>query len=255
MTASQLLCELKALADPQKAILTGRYFKTGVGQYAQGDRFLGIAVPRLRRLVKPFRTLPLSGLQQLLSNEYHDARFCALLILIEQFKKASPEEQTLLYEFYLANTRYVNNWDLVDLSAPYIVGEYLVDKDRSMVKHLAFHGTLWEQRIAILATWAFIRRREYEDLFDIIDHIVKVKAGLTIKAGYPHDLIQKALGWMLRELGKKDEIVLTNYLTIHAPHLPRTTLRYAIEHFPPPSRHPFLSLPTKEIEQRNKSSV
>ncbi|MDR3137771.1 MAG: DNA alkylation repair protein [Tannerellaceae bacterium] len=238
MTASQLLCTLEALANPEKASLASRYFKTGVGQYAEGDHFLGITVPQLRRLVKDFRILPLSELQQLLSNEYHDARFCALIILVEQFKKASPEEQTLIYEFYLANRRYVNNWDLVDLSAPYIVGEYLVDKDRSVVKHLAFHGTLWEQRIGILATLAFIRRQEYEELFEIIDHIVKV--------GRSHDLIQKALGWMLREVGKKDMAVLTKYLTLHAPHLPRTTLRYAIEHYPPSQRRAFLTLLSKE---------
>ncbi|MDR3129610.1 MAG: DNA alkylation repair protein, partial [Tannerellaceae bacterium] len=156
-------------------------------------------------------------------------------ILIGQFRNASPKEQTRLHEFYLANTRYINNWDLVDLSAPYIVGAYLVDKDRAFVKQLAFHGNLWEQRIGILATLAFIRRREYEELFEIIAHF--------IKESHPHDLIQKALGWMLRELGKRDKVVLTNYLTLHAPHLPRTTLRYAIEHYPPLSRRSFLTLP------------
>jgi 3-methyladenine DNA glycosylase AlkD len=233
VNAERLIDGLRALADPAKAASLNRYFKTGTGQYAEGDRFFGVPIPQQRRLVKDFRHLPLAELQQLLKNEYHEARFCALIILVGQFRKASHEEQKPLYEFYVANMKYINNWDLVDSSAPHIVGEYLVDKDRSYVKKLVFHGGLWEQRIGILATLAFIRHGEYNELLDIADHFVAAEIR-------PHDLIQKALGWMLRELGKRDVILLTSYLNDHALSLPRTTLRYAIERYDSPQREAFL---------------
>lgn len=230
MTAAFILDELLSMADPDKAVFLQRFFKTGPGQYAEGDVFLGLVVPLTRNLAKANKETPLEELQKLIESPYHEARLCALLILVEQFKKATSEERKKLYDFYLANTSRINNWDLVDLTCPHIVGAYLADKDRAPLYALARSGSLWEQRIAIVSTIAFIRRGEYDDTFALADSFVT----------HPHDLIHKAVGWMLREVGKKDRETLTAFLERQAVRLPRTTLRYAIEHYPEDQRQYFL---------------
>lgn len=230
MTAAFILDELMSMANPEKAVFLQRFFKTGPGEYAEGDVFLGLVVPLTRNIAQANKKTPLEELQKLIGSRYHEARLCALLIVVEQFKKASPEEQKNLYDFYLSNTSRINNWDLVDLTSPQVVGAYLSDKDRSPLYTLARSGNLWEQRISIVSTIAFIRHREYDDTLALADHLLP----------HPHDLIHKAIGWMLREVGKKDRDTLTAYLERQAVRLPRTALRYAIEHYPEDQRQYFL---------------
>lgn len=231
MTAAFILDELLSVANPEKAALLQRFFKTGPGQYAEGDVFLGLVVPLTRSIAKANKTTPLEELQKLIESPYHEARLCALLIVTERFKKAPPEEQQKLYDFYLANTSRINNWDLVDLTCPHVVGAYLLEKDRSPLYDLARSNQLWEQRIAIVSTVAFIRRREYDDTLALAEYFLN----------HPHDLIHKAVGWMLREVGKKDRDTLTAFLERQAVRLPRTMLRYAIEHYPEDQRRYFLT--------------
>lgn len=231
MTAAFILDELLSVANPEKAALLQRFFKTGPGQYAEGDVFLGLVVPLTRSIAKANKTTPLEELQKLIESPYHEARLCALLIVTERFKKAPLEEQQKLYDFYLANTSRINNWDLVDLTCPHVVGAYLLEKDRSPLYALARSNQLWEQRIAIVSTVAFIRRREYDDTLALAEYFLN----------HPHDLIHKAVGWMLREVGKKDRDTLTAFLERQAVRLPRTTLRYAIEHYPEDQRRYFLT--------------
>lgn len=231
MTATFILDELLSVANPEKAALLQRFFKTGPGQYAEGDVFLGLVVPLTRSIAKANKTTPLEELQKLIESPYHEARLCALLIVTERFKKAPLEEQQKLYDFYLANTSRINNWDLVDLTCPHVVGAYLLEKDRSPLYALARSNQLWEQRIAIVSTVAFIRRREYDDTLALAEYFLN----------HPHDLIHKAVGWMLREVGKKDRDTLTAFLERQAVRLPRTTLRYAIEHYPEDQRRYFLT--------------
>ncbi|MDR2621773.1 MAG: DNA alkylation repair protein [Dysgonamonadaceae bacterium] len=225
-----ILDELLSVANPEKAQFLQKFFKTGPGQYAEGDVFLGIVVPLTRSIAKAFRQTPLPELHKLQTNQYHEARLCALLILTERCKKADEKEREDLYHFYLQHTDYINNWDLVDLSCPRIVGEYLLNKDRSILYHLAGNPHLWEQRIAIVSTLTFIRKGEFRDTFALAEKLIH----------HPHDLIHKASGWMLRETGKKNREALTDFLENYAILLPRTTLRYAIEHYPEDQRQYFL---------------
>lgn len=231
MTAAFILDELLSMANPEKAVFLQRFFKTGPGQYAEGDVFLGLVVPLTRSIAKANKQTPLAELQRLIESPFHEARLCALLILVEQFKKASPEERKERYDFYLANTSRINNWDLVDLTCPHVVGAYLADKDRSPLYALARSGHLWKERIAIVSTIAFIRHGEYQDTLALADYFLT----------HPHDLIHKAVGWMLREVGKKDRETLTAFLESRAVRLPRTALRYAIEHYPENQRQYFLN--------------
>lgn len=230
MTAAFILDELLSVANPEKAVFLQRFFKTGPGQYAEGDVFLGLVVPVTRSIAKANKQTPLSELQVLITSKYHEARLCALLIVVEQFKKASEEERKKLFEFYLKNARFINNWDLVDLTCPHVVGAYLSDKDRSCLYELAKSDRLWEQRIAIVSTVTFIRNREFEDTLALAEMLM----------GHTHDLMHKAVGWMLREVGKKDRDTLTDFLEMYATDLPRTALRYAIEHYPEDKRQYFL---------------
>lgn len=230
MTAAFVLNELLSVANPEKAVFLQRFFKTGPGQYAEGDIFLGLVVPHTRSIAKTNKQTPLSELQILIESEYHEARLCALLILVEQFKKASEAMQKEIYDFYLRNARRINNWDLVDVTCPHIVGAYLLDKDRSALYELAESDNLWEQRIAMVSTIAFIRNREYSDTLALAERLM----------GHRHDLMHKAVGWMLREVGKKDRETLTDFLEEYATRLPRTALRYAIEHYPEEQRQYFL---------------
>lgn len=230
MTAAFVLDELLSVANPEKATFLQRFFKTGPGQYAEGDVFLGLVVPLTRSIAKANKQTPLPELQKLIESPYHEARLCALLIVMEQFKKARPEEQKKLYEFYLANTMRINNWDLVDVTCPHVVGAYLLDKDRTPLYTLARSRNLWDQRIAMVSTVTFIRHREYTDTLALSEYFLT----------HTHDLMHKAVGWMLREVGKKDRDTLTEFLERHATRLPRTALRYAIEHYPDAQRQYFL---------------
>lgn len=230
MTATFILNELLSVANPEKAAFLQRFFKTGLGQYAEGDVFLGLVVPLTRSIAKANKQTPLSELKILMESEYHEARLCALLIAVEQFKKASEADRRKLYDFYLAHARRINNWDLVDVTCPHIVGAYLLDKDRSRLYELAESDCLWEQRIAMVSTVTFIRHRDYTDTLALAEKLMS----------HPHDLMHKAIGWMLREVGKKDRETLTAFLEEYATRLPRTSLRYAIEHYPEDRRQYFL---------------
>lgn len=230
MTAAFVLSEILSMANPEKATFLQRFFKTGPGQYAEGDVFLGLVVPLTRSIAKANKQTPLSELQLLMESEYHEARLCALLIVMEQFKKASQTERKALFDFYIKNASRINNWDLVDVTCPHVVGVYLLDKDRSLLYELAESDNLWEQRIAMVSTVTFIRSREYADTLALAERLMT----------HTHDLMHKAVGWMLREVGKKDRATLTDFLEQYATQLPRTALRYAIEHYPEEQRQYFL---------------
>lgn len=230
MTAAFVLSELLSMANPEKGAFLQRFFKTGPGQYAEGDVFLGLIVPLTRSIAKANKQTPLSELQILMESDYHEARLCALLIVVEQFRKASETDRKTLYDFYLANAYRINNWDLVDVTCPHVVGAYLLNNDRSRLYELAESNCLWEQRIAMVSTIAFIRNREYTDTLALAEKLMPHK----------HDLMHKAIGWMLREVGKKDRQTLTEFLEEYATRLPRTALRYAIEHYSEEQRQYFL---------------
>lgn len=226
-----LLAELIAAANPVRAKSSEWFFKTGKGQYGEGDEFLGVSVPVQRKIALRHRDLPEKAIKKLLASKIHEHRFTALEILVAQFTAGTPEQKTAIYRFYLANTAGINNWDLVDTSAPYIVGEYLLKRPRAILRKLAKSPSVWERRIAIVATFAFIRAGQTADTFAIAKMLLADK----------HSLIQKAVGWALREAGKKSHDELTEFLQANYEKLPRTSLRYAIERFKPGERERFLT--------------
>ncbi|MCL1942073.1 MAG: DNA alkylation repair protein [Candidatus Azobacteroides sp.] len=230
MIASDVKIQLINIADEKKVSILQRFFKTGKGEYGEGDKFLGILVPLIRVVAKQNKEIGMTEIISLLKDPWHECRLCALLILTEKFKKAEETLRRQIYEVYLNHTTYINNWDLVDLSCRDIVGEYLIDKDRSPLYQLSGSKNLWEQRIAIVSTFAFIRRNDLNDTFLLSEKLLEHK----------HDLIHKAVGWMLREAGKKDEDRLTQFLQKHYTRMPRTMLRYAIEKFPEEKRAFFM---------------
>jgi len=230
MTASVLMEKLQALADPEQAANLQRFFKTGPGQYGEGDRFLGLRVPQIRKLVKAHRDCPLGEIKKLLKSPIHEARLMALLLLVQRFQQGDEKEQERIYQLYLASTRYINNWDLVDSSAPYIVGAWLYQRPRDSLYQLAESQSLWERRIAILATFHFIKEGELQESLSIAERLLSDE----------HDLIHKAVGWMLREVGKRDQKVEEVFLKQHYRTMPRTMLRYAIERFPEGRRQDYL---------------
>ncbi len=230
-TLSDLKAALRKTATPEKAKASAWFFKTGPGQYGEGDQFIGVTVPEQRKVAREFKDLPLSEVEQLLESPIHEERLVALFILVNQFQKADPKIKKEIYDFYLANTDEVNNWDLVDSSAGYIVGTYLLDKPRDVLYKLVCSSSLWERRIAIISTLAFVMKGESEDSLKIAEILLEDK----------EDLMHKAVGWVLREVGKrisKEELI--SFLKKHYSKIPRTTLRYAIEHFPPDQRKNFL---------------
>ncbi len=238
MSAKKIQTELRRVADPQKAVELRRFFKTGPGQYGAGDKFLGIVVPAQRLVAKQFLTLPLAEVAKLLQSPYHEDRLTALLLLVEQFKRSTSQQQRAIYQLYLNNTRFINNWDLVDLSAPSIVGAYLVDKDRKILYKLAKSRNLWERRIAILATFYYIKEGDAQDATALAIELLEDD----------HDLIQKAVGWMLREVGKRvSKMALTDFLDHYGSQMPRTMLRYAIEHLPEVERQKYLALKKEKL--------
>jgi len=215
--------ELLRLKNPSKAKMFLRFFKTGKGEYGEGDVFLGITVPLQRSIAKKYLDLNLKDVQDLLSSKIHEHRLVSLLILIFKYKKADELEKKEIVDFYLKNTKNINNWDLVDLSAGYIDGDYLFQfkKDTSVLYKLAKSKNLWERRIAIMSTFAYIKNDHFKDVLSISE----------ILLNDPHDLIHKAVGWMLREIGKRNKKVEVNFLNKHYREMPRTMLRYAIEKF------------------------
>ncbi|GHU78687.1 DNA alkylation repair protein [Bacteroidia bacterium] len=231
MTVEFVLQELLSVANPEKAKFLQKFFKTGKGQYAEGDVMLGIIVPLTRDIVKRSPNLPFKEIQVLLDSEYHEARLAGLLFLVKQFKKAKETERKQIFDFYLKNARKANNWDLVDVTCRDVIGLYLLDKtDRSILYRLAESDNLWEQRMAIVSTWTFIKDKQFDDTLAISEKLLTHK----------HDLMHKAVGWMLREVGKRDRQTLVDFLEIHYKNMPRTALRYAIEHFSPEERAYFL---------------
>jgi 3-methyladenine DNA glycosylase AlkD len=214
-----LIAEIKKLSSPVRAKTSQGFFKTDPGQYGHGDVFVGLTVPQMRTLAKKYSDLKLSDIQKLLKSKIHEYRFIALVILTMQFKKLDAPGKNKLVGFYLENTKNINNWDLVDTSAPYILGEFLLDKPRQVLYTLARSQDLWEKRIAIVSTQQFIKNNQFEDTIKISEILLDDK----------HDLIHKAVGWMLREMGKKDEKTLTKFLDKFSKIMPRTALRYAIE--------------------------
>ena len=225
-THTEIKQQLHFLGNPERAEHSKRFFKTGKGEYAEGDKFFGCTVPEIRIIAKENKDAPLAEIIRLLNDDIHECRLCALLILVDQYKKATEEKRADLIDCYLAHTHRVNNWDLVDLSAPKLLGEWLKDKNRTILYRLATDSLLWNQRIAIVATYTFIRNNDFTDTLALCEHFLTHK----------HDLIHKACGWMLREMGKRDELALTDFLDKHAHNMPRTMLRYSIEKFSPEKR-------------------
>ncbi len=215
--------ELRSLKNPEKAKTLSGFFKTGPGEYGEGDRFLGITVPDIRRIVRTHRHASLKNILELLHSGYHEERLAALLLLVDSYQRGDEEQKKEIFELYLNNTVYINSWDLVDLTADHIVGGQLYRKKRSLLTKLARSESLWERRIAILATFYFIRKGESRETLRI--------AKLLLHDS--HDLIHKAVGWMLREVGKRCSIEIERiFLDKYAAVMPRTMLRYAIERFP-----------------------
>lgn len=229
-SATKISTQLRALASPDTAANLQRFFKTGAEQYGEGDVFLGIKVPPLRALAKQHRDANLKTIATLLNSRYHEERLFALLLLMQFYQRGTDEQQQAAFDLYLGNMQRINNWDLVDISAPHIVGRHLENRPRKVLHKLASSPMLWERRIAIIATAWFIRLGDFADTLHI--------AGMLLQDG--HDLMHKAVGWMLREVGKRDLAVEEDFLKAHYQKMPRTMLRYAIERFPEAKRKNYL---------------
>jgi len=227
----QILHRLSDLGDPAIAAQSQRFFKTGPGEYGEGDRFVGIRVPVIRTCVREYRHIGLDDTLELLRSPLHEARLMALLILVEKFRAVgTPAEQLAVYQAYLDHTVWINNWDLVDCSAEHIVGAYLFDRDRGPIYSLACSKSLWERRIAVLATFHFIKRQQYDDTLAVARMLLNDE----------QDLIHKAVGWMLREVGNRDRPMEERFLKKNCRLMPRTMLRYAIEKLPREDRLAYL---------------
>lgn len=232
--ATELASALKAVSSPKRAKSSIRFFKTGPGDYAEGDKFIGVSVPDARKVAIKFKSLPLSESKKLIESAIHEERLSALLVLIEQFEKADAKKQEEIFNFTIKHRAFINNWDLVDGAAPAIIGAYLWQRDRSLLLKLAESKILWERRIAMVSCLYFIREKESSFALQIAEILLEDK----------HDLMHKALGWMLREIGKNcGKNILTAFLKKHYKNLPRTALHYAIEHFPPAERKAWLKGP------------
>jgi len=240
LTARAASRRLKALSDSRRAKVSAWFFKTGPGEYGEGDRFLGITVPALRKETRTFREIEFSELRKLLGSRWHEERLFALLILARRYERADHGERERIFRFYLAHAGRVNNWDLVDLSAPSIVGEHLANRSRAVLARLARSPILWERRIAIVSTFAFLRRGELAPTFGLARRLLRD----------PHELIHKAAGWALREAGKRDPDALRGFLVRHSRVMPRTMLRYAIERFPDRERRAWLTATHESLRYR-----
>lgn len=230
MTVNQLVLRLQSLGDKNIAQHSQRFFKTGDGEYGNGDRFLGIRVPVLRKLVKDYRTVHERDILKLLKTDWHEQRLLALLMLVDHFQRGDKDQQKRIVDIYIENTSYINNWDLVDSSAHKILGPWYLTRDRSVLYKLARSKDLWERRIAIMTTLHFIKKNQYEDTLKLSRNLLSDS----------HDLIHKAVGWMLREVGNRDKESEIRFLNKHYQTMPRTMLRYAIEKFPEKERQAYL---------------
>lgn len=229
----QLKSELRSLAEPKRAEASAWFFKTGPGQYAEGDRFLGVTVPNQRKVAKKYKDLSLRDVEKLILSPWHEERLTGIFILVSDFIRGDEKTKKDIYDFYMSHTENINNWDLVDSSASYIVGSYLEGKPEKMavLQKLASSSMLWERRIAMIATLKYIVDGRADEALVIAEKLIDDK----------HDLIQKAVGWMLREVGKRvDRQLLVSFLSEHYKTMPRTALRYAIEHFDEPTRQKYL---------------
>jgi 3-methyladenine DNA glycosylase AlkD len=226
----EIIKELKKRASGEKAKNLIRFFKTGKGDYGEGDKFIGLTNPQVREVVKRYVNISVNELDPLIKSEIHEFRLTALLILVSQYKKGDKSKKKKIFDFYLENIKSVNNWDLVDLTAPHIIGAYLFDKNRDLLYDFAKTDNLWLKRIAIISTFYFIRKNEFRDTLSISEILLNDK----------RDLINKAVGWMLREIGKRDLKTEENFLIKRYKYMPRTMLRYAIEKFPEDKRQKYL---------------
>jgi 3-methyladenine DNA glycosylase AlkD len=231
-TADEAFAALERLADPVRAAGAARYFKTGPGGYGEGDRFIGVTTPQLHVLSREFRTMALEQVEILLSNPVHEARSLALSILVIRYQRGDAAERERVFDLYLNNLDRIDNWDLVDSSAAYIVGPHLQYRDRGLLDALAASPIIWRRRVAVLATWHFIRAGELGPTLALCDRLI----------GDRHDLMHKACGWMLREAMKRDQALVEDWLIARTPGIARTTLRYAIERLPPERRKWYLAL-------------
>lgn len=230
-TAAAGMKALNTFTDKKRAKTSLWFFKTGPGEYGEGDRFLGVAAAPLRKLAREFEEMPLEEIVKLLHSPWHEARGLALLIMVRAYGRGDDEKRRALYEAYLANTYHINNWDLVDCSAEHVVGTHLESRSRSPLKKLARSKSLWERRIAMIATFRYIKNGKFEETLRIAELLVNDD----------HDLIHKAVGWMLREVGKRGgQAVEEQFLRKHCRTMPRTMLRYAIERFPEPIRKKYM---------------
>ena len=225
-TAAAVKRALKAHIDPEKAAFYPKFFKTGKGQYGEGDKFLGVTVPHQRKVAKQFRHLADAEIRKLLDDKLHECRLTALLVMVEQFRRADAPRQEQIVALYFEKMDRINNWDLVDASAHKILGPYFIDRNRARLRRLSKSKQLWRQRIAVLTTLHFIKEKDFDDTLSFAEAMLD----------HPHDLIHKAVGWMLREIGKQHEPTLKAFLNQHAGNMPRTMLRYAIERLPEPQR-------------------
>lgn len=221
---------LRKKGDKKRAEILQGFFKTGPGKYAEGDIFIGVVVPEIRKIVKEFRDLSLDQTEELLKSGIHEERMTALLILVDKFRKADDHVREKIFSIYLKNTKYINNWDLVDLAAPNIAGVFFANKDKGILYKMAKSKNLWERRIAIMSTFSFIRQNKYSDAINISQILLLDK----------EDLIHKAVGWMLREIGKRDMAIEEDFLKKYYRKMPRTMLRYSIERFPEIKRQAYL---------------
>jgi len=234
MMVEEIQRELDRLADPEKAAIHRRFFKTGKGEYGEGDVFRGIRVPEIRKLAKRYTDIPRKDTERLLHSPFHEDRALALMILVLRCVKSDEAVRREVYSLYLANTKHINNWDLVDMSAEHIVGGFLIDKDKEPLMRLADSNILWERRIAVMATFHFIKKGRFDETLMIAARLLND----------PEDLIHKAVGWMLREIGKRDMTAEETFLRKHYLKMPRTMLRYAIERFPEAIRLAYLKRTT-----------
>jgi len=230
MSIKEIEIDLDQKSNKEQAKLLQRFFKTGPGEYGEGDIFIGIKVPVLRSIAKKNHDVAYKEIKQLLKSKIHEKRLVSLMILIFKYQNADENEKLKIFKIYLDNTDKINNWDLVDLTAPKIIGDYLLDKDKSLLINLAKSKSLWERRIAVLSTFQFIKFNQFDFSLQISE----------ILLNDTHDLIHKAVGWMLREIGKRNLAVEEKFLQAHCSKMPRTMLRYAIEKFPEQKRKAYL---------------
>lgn len=234
-SAAAIEKRLKTLGDPERAKFVQGFFKTKPGQYGAGDKFLGLSVPQVRAVARDLRGLPLTEIDALLHSPWHEVRLLAVVLLANRYPKSDAKTQDAIYRLYLSRTDRINNWDLVDVSAPQIVGAHLMERSRAPLRKLAKSKSLWERRIAVVATHHFIRHDDFAETIALAEQLLDDG----------QDLMHKAVGWMLREVGKRDERVLTAFLDRHAADMPRTALRYAVERLTPARRQTYMAVPRR----------